>query len=113
MGTPAPVGIDAAASGRPVRVGMWASSRSKGKRRERASRQASNQRACPSEFSPVSSGTSPPVAAARARASASRAYGAAAGISRRRRSEEHTSELQSRGQLVCRLLLEKKKQRQI
>src|SRR5690625_5547005 len=26
-----------------------------------------------------------------------------------RRSEEHTSELQSRGQLVCRLLLEKKK----
>src|SRR5437660_12079331 len=26
----------------------------------------------------------------------------------RRRSEEHTSELQSRGQLVCRLLLEKK-----
>src|SRR5690625_5559429 len=27
---------------------------------------------------------------------------------RKRRSEEHTSELQSRGQLVCRLLLEKK-----
>src|SRR5690625_3716386 len=27
------------------------------------------------------------------------------------RSEEHTSELQSRGQLVCRLLLEKKKRR--
>src|SRR5690625_6734068 len=27
------------------------------------------------------------------------------------RSEEHTSELQSRGQLVCRLLLQKKKQR--
>src|SRR5690625_5315281 len=26
-----------------------------------------------------------------------------------RRSEEHTSELQSRGQLVCRLLLEKKR----
>src|SRR5207253_9133579 len=26
-----------------------------------------------------------------------------------RRSEEHTAELQSRGQLVCRLLLEKKK----
>src|SRR5437660_8188804 len=26
-----------------------------------------------------------------------------------RRSEEHTSELQSRGQLVCRLLLDKKK----
>src|SRR5215208_8032906 len=28
---------------------------------------------------------------------------------RHRRSEEHTSELQSRGHLVCRLLLEKKK----
>src|SRR6266508_6016506 len=28
---------------------------------------------------------------------------------RRGRSEEHTSELQSRGHLVCRLLLEKKK----
>src|SRR6266496_6200424 len=30
-----------------------------------------------------------------------------------RRSEEHTSELQSRRDLVCRLLLEKKKQKQI
>src|SRR5437870_9133953 len=29
-----------------------------------------------------------------------------------RRSEEHTSELQSRGHLVCRLLLEKKKTQQ-
>src|SRR5690625_6387483 len=29
------------------------------------------------------------------------------------RSEEHTSELQSRGHLVCRLLLEKKKQQPI
>src|SRR5437870_10441380 len=29
---------------------------------------------------------------------------------RKSRSEEHTSELQSRGHLVCRLLLEKKKQ---
>src|SRR5437868_13185879 len=33
----------------------------------------------------------------------------AADASRRRRSEEHTSELQSRFDLVCRLLLEKKK----
>src|SRR5207253_8119581 len=32
-----------------------------------------------------------------------------AGSSRNARSEEHTSELQSRGHLVCRLLLEKKK----
>src|SRR3712207_7857990 len=31
-------------------------------------------------------------------------------VPRRRRSEEHTSELQSRQYLVCRLLLEKKKQ---
>src|SRR5439155_14588851 len=30
-------------------------------------------------------------------------------ITREKRSEEHTSELQSRGHLVCRLLLEKKK----
>src|SRR5439155_24702529 len=30
-------------------------------------------------------------------------------IAQPRRSEEHTSELQSRGHLVCRLLLEKKK----
>src|SRR5439155_3920394 len=32
-----------------------------------------------------------------------------AGLDVARRSEEHTSELQSRGHLVCRLLLEKKK----
>src|SRR2546422_5046423 len=32
-----------------------------------------------------------------------------AGLGRQRRSEEHTSELQSRLHLVCRLLLEKKK----
>src|SRR2546422_8042035 len=31
------------------------------------------------------------------------------GVSRLRRSEEHTSELQSRLHIVCRLLLEKKK----
>src|SRR5215208_8158737 len=31
-------------------------------------------------------------------------------VAARGRSEEHTSELQSRGHLVCRLLLEKKKQ---
>src|SRR5437870_7433388 len=35
------------------------------------------------------------------------------GIRRRERSEEHTSELQSRGHLVCRLLLEKKKHRKL
>src|SRR2546430_7795070 len=31
------------------------------------------------------------------------------GLRRRKRSEEHTSELQSQSNLVCRLLLEKKK----
>src|SRR5690625_6603741 len=35
--------------------------------------------------------------------------GAGPTTDRRWRSEEHTSELQSRGHLVCRLLLEKKK----
>src|SRR5206468_10168206 len=34
------------------------------------------------------------------------------GRPRRLRSEEHTSELQSRSELVCRLLLEKKKKKQ-
>src|SRR2546430_11788767 len=40
-------------------------------------------------------------------------YSRVAGTSRvrRRRSEEHTSELQSQSNLVCRLLLEKKKKR--
>src|SRR5207253_10956380 len=33
------------------------------------------------------------------------------GLDPARRSEEHTSELQSRGHLVCRLLLEKKKKK--
>src|SRR5690349_24408618 len=36
---------------------------------------------------------------------------AAAATARGRRSEEHTSELQSRRDLVCRLLLEKKKKK--
>src|SRR5439155_23288254 len=36
-------------------------------------------------------------------------FGDLRAAARRRRSEEHTSELQSRGHLVCRLLLEKKK----
>src|SRR2546427_6964831 len=36
---------------------------------------------------------------------------AAAAVGRRTRSEEHTSELQSQSNLVCRLLLEKKKKK--
>src|SRR3989440_9166590 len=42
-------------------------------------------------------------------------YGTGAGVvpaTTTRRSEEHTSELQSRSDLVCRLLLEKKKKKQ-
>src|SRR5207247_10736630 len=39
-----------------------------------------------------------------------RSDGASESSARRRRSEEHTSELQSRVDLVCRLLLEKKKE---
>src|SRR5690625_6230560 len=35
------------------------------------------------------------------------------GFSGQARSEEHTSELQSRGHLVCRLLLEKKKRKTV
>src|SRR3989442_3390298 len=48
----------------------------------------------------------------RPRSSAStrpRPMSALAGVDIERRSEEHTSELQSRPHLVCRLLLEKKK----
>src|SRR2546422_1553657 len=40
-----------------------------------------------------------------------RRRGGRAARARRRRSEEHTSELQSRLHLVCRLLLEKKKKK--
>src|SRR5438105_5709832 len=48
-------------------------------------------------------------------ADAARSQGAAHALRHRdvhRRSEEHTSELQSRVDLVCRLLLEKKKKKQ-
>src|SRR2546428_3452455 len=49
------------------------------------------------------------VAMARARHAALRRAPAIAWRRARSRSEEHTSELQSRSDLVCRLLLEKKK----
>src|SRR2546430_6486602 len=38
--------------------------------------------------------------------------GGVEGLTSNRRSEEHTSELQSQSNLVCRLLLEKKKKKQ-
>src|SRR3712207_7377702 len=69
--------------------------------------------------SPASDATTPPVfplsrltvrpsAPARAARSSTRGRSARR-VSARPRSEEHTSELQSRQYLVCRLLLEKKK----
>src|SRR5215510_15362919 len=51
----------------------------------------------------------PPRARACASPRGSRCRAARRGRHRPLRSEEHTSELQSRGHLVCRLLLEKKK----
>src|SRR5436309_11230608 len=50
-------------------------------------------------------------AASRPRESASAAGRPCSEMSRPSRSEEHTSELQSRENLVCRLLLEKKKKK--
>src|SRR3712207_8027644 len=46
---------------------------------------------------------------ARVREGAGRGFRHARALARDQRSEEHTSELQSRQYLVCRLLLEKKK----
>src|SRR5437870_11414792 len=51
------------------------------------------------------------IARSRAKRAASRSAWARASAAWRARSEEHTSELQSRGHLVCRLLLEKKKKK--
>src|SRR5260221_4906855 len=48
-------------------------------------------------------------AAARGRVGETRGAGSAGEFHRHDRSEEHTSELQSHSDLVCRLLLEKKK----
>src|SRR2546427_4685204 len=57
---------------------------------------------------PISTTCSPPAARSRAPCRAGRAC-ACATRPTARRSEEHTSELQSQSNLVCRLLLEKKK----
>src|SRR2546427_5766447 len=57
---------------------------------------------------PSPGGTPPRVASASSRMSTSGRLMRAAG-----RSEEHTSELQSQSNLVCRLLLEKKKNKEI
>src|SRR5206468_11469610 len=60
---------------------------------------------------PTSSRSSSPASATTSAASARPPVDPADGP--RRRSEEHTSELQSRSDLVCRLLLEKKKKNKI
>src|SRR5437660_8921441 len=60
---------------------------------------------------PISSSTCRPRRASAATATTTRSPAPSARGSRTR-SEEHTSELQSRGHLVCRLLLEKKKTKQ-
>src|SRR2546430_6339029 len=49
----------------------------------------------------------------RARLRAGRGRRARRGVRYRKRSEEHTSELQSQSNLVCRLLLEKKKKNKL
>src|SRR5690625_6409745 len=51
--------------------------------------------------------TNAPVLPAEIQASARPSFTSVAAKTREARSEEHTSELQSRGHLVCRLLLEK------
>src|SRR3712207_6913252 len=56
--------------------------------------------------------TTPPSRARRATSRLSPARACTPPTPSQRRSEEHTSELQSRQYLVCRLLLEKKKKKQ-
>src|SRR2546426_1583803 len=60
-----------------------------------------------------SAGGSPPISSWRDTTASSRQPGTPAGRAGSRRSEEHTSELQSPCNLVCRLLLEKKKKKTI
>src|SRR5439155_16635127 len=74
--------------------------RSRASTPRRATAASSARSAGPGRETPRPTATSLP-----RRSSAARGGGAPA----RARSEEHTSELQSRGHLVCRLLLEKKK----
>src|SRR2546422_3347997 len=64
-------------------------------------------RSCASGSAPISASVLPTTSAQRYPNMRS-----AAGLNSMMRSEEHTSELQSRLHLVCRLLLEKKKKKQ-
>src|SRR5689334_23622517 len=63
------------------------------------------------EFRAVEEGSARPCSRARARLRSATARASAARPREMRRSEEHTSELQSQFHLVCRLLLEKKKKK--
>src|SRR5690606_42099258 len=65
---------------------------------------------CPVLSSPAGAPPAPPLAGGSALAGSS--CWVVGSCVRDRRSEEHTSELQSRENLVCRLLLEKKKKEQ-
>src|SRR5439155_6814097 len=60
----------------------------------------------------VSNDTLPHVSCGLAQPPARRSSACSRASTSSKRSEEHTSELQSRGHLVCRLLLEKKKKKQ-
>src|SRR5690554_7685015 len=59
----------------------------------------------------LASSSLPPAATEREALAELRAYARRNTVNRSLRSEEHTSELQSRPHLVCRLLLEKKKKK--
>src|SRR5690349_23204946 len=66
---------------------------------------------CPQEHAPCSCCTTSKATRTRRSPGSSASPRAARNPSCSRRSEEHTSELQSRRDLVCRLLLEKKKKK--
>src|SRR5439155_19838125 len=69
----------------------------------------SQTRLTSSRPAPTANASASPTATATAAPTPSNSPGTTPSARRVGRSEEHTSELQSRGHLVCRLLLEKKK----
>src|SRR3712207_7798943 len=74
-----------------------------------AGRAGARRAACPARTAAASGSRRPGTRAGAGRPTTRRAGRAA----RARRSEEHTSELQSRQYLVCRLLLEKKNNKKV
>src|SRR5947209_15425266 len=69
--------------------------------------------ACPSASIPAAAAKREIALARRRRGCGGKSVSASAGTRKAERSEEHTSELQSRQYLVCRLLLEKKKKKKV